>query len=351
MTLPVKVLSEFLASGLSVRDASRVAICCRALRSATESTVSGQRHSDWSQLAALPFMPAEVLSSIASFLSWRDEDNMAILSHRLRSATEPTVDGQLYSVWAQFRGWAGRAGWDGLSIGAAWSQTQLHAFLNRGPAVSVVSRLLDDDDNVQMAAFEAFRGLPMSTRAAHGGSIAAIALSDDRPYFYCEELFDLLPESVIREHETAIAALLHDTSADPRLRLSVFYALDRFDSEKYIPHFIKVLAEPDDGNYDSADECPWYNAFEILYAKEPAVLEKHSDALLAMVHVSPAARVPRADAALQARGHRRRAGRVQRERAARQLESIERENDRVAGVRICAKNLLAKFMPDFAEFA
>jgi HEAT repeat protein len=188
-----------------------------------------------------------------------------------------------------------------------------------------------------MAAFEAFRGLPMSTRAAHGGSIAAIALSDDPPHFMgcarlgCGRLFELLPdlpESVIREHETAIAALLHDTSADPRLRLSVFYVLDRFDSEKYIPDFITLLADPDDGNYD----CNLIEeVFEILDAKEPAVLEKHSDALLAMVqYVSPAARGPRADAALQARGHRRRAG---------------------SGVRWCAKMLLAKFMPEFAEFA
>ena len=76
---------------------------------------------------------------------------------------------------------------------------------------------------------------------------------------------------------------------------------------------------------------------------EPAVLEKHSDALLAMVqYVSPAARGPRADAALQAGSDRRR-------RAAR--ESLERENHRVAGVRWCAKVLLAKFMPEFAEFA
>ena len=209
-------------------------------------------------------------------------------------------------------------------------------------AGAVVSKLAEGDDRVRMAAFEVFRRLPDSTRAAHGGSNVAIALAD-RHHFEGGALLDFLPGSAIGEHETAIAALLHDTSADPRLRLSVFYALDRFDSEKYIPDFITLLADPDDGNYDCNE------VFEILDAKEPAVLEKHSDALLAMVHVSPAARGPRADAALQARGHRRRAGSDRRRRAAR--ESLERENRRVAGVRMCAEMLLAKFMPEFAEFA
>ena len=199
LTWRVEVLSKILASGLSVRDARRVGMCCRALHSATEPSLTDY-------------------------------------------------------------------------------------------AGAVVTTLLDDDPDVRMIAFTYVKKMPESILKAHSGGIAAVLEHDEISLgdgFQVYSLLDCLPGSLIPHYEITIAAKLNDPSFRGSV-LGVLSKLDLVSREKYIPDFIAALYDPYEYLYEPGS--PYVNgeaAYEILEEFEPAVLEKHADALRAFNREHP----------------------------------------------------------------